>query len=145
MLLLKHRPKIGGMLTGLLILKWLLNEICGEGEPIGWHIRYESLSIRHRFSNWSWTLKWNSKTSNFLADSVAKFSLENCYNLYFDVSNMESIPVIFLFTIFFFFFFCLLAKAVATVVTAKRRLVKTLMLHYVLRLSDITKIVKNHI
>lgn len=64
----------------------LVKEISKKEEPSAWNARGLIIQIRQRFYHFNWPLNWNHRSSNGLADWVAKLSLRN--NVCFDLENV---------------------------------------------------------
>lgn len=61
-------------------------------DPSGWHTRHEILQIRNDFALFHWTITFNHRSSNILADIVAKFVLAGKSVFCFDICNFDSLP-----------------------------------------------------
>ncbi|KAF3441346.1 hypothetical protein FNV43_RR15260 [Rhamnella rubrinervis] len=72
--------------------KKAVEDIAAEVEPIGWDTYHEVLAIRRRLSNSNWVLEWSHQESNFVADLVAKFSLESMSCVFADEFSVPSLP-----------------------------------------------------
>lgn len=74
----------------------VVKAINDEAEPVIWSPRYEILRIRERLQKFKWKFCGNQRSSNALSDSIAKESLFGLFNFYFDDSNLELLPSVFL-------------------------------------------------
>ena len=70
----------------------MVKEVLDDAEPMGWESRYAVLDIRSRFLGRSWNLVWIPRSSNVVADLVAKFSLRNNIVLFADEFSFSSLP-----------------------------------------------------
>lgn len=68
----------------------LIKDINSNADPMLWSTRLVVLQINDS-SRANWIFNWNRRTSNGVADRVAKFTLGNNCCLYFDSSFVETI------------------------------------------------------
>lgn len=66
----------------------VVKEINNNQEPGGWYTRHNILQIRANFKGKNWSLSWNERSSNCLADALAKHALR------FDLNfcNLKPLP-----------------------------------------------------
>lgn len=69
----------------------VVNEVKSNKDPEGWYTRYAILHIRSNFGKKQWCLNWNARSSNGLADLVAKHTLK--WNVYFDMDHYHLITL----------------------------------------------------
>ncbi|KAH7545684.1 hypothetical protein FEM48_Zijuj01G0120000 [Ziziphus jujuba var. spinosa] len=59
--------------------------------PLSWFTYSEMLEIRARFQNFKWSIKWNARSANGVADSLAKKALYGSSVFYFSC-NVDVLP-----------------------------------------------------
>lgn len=73
--------------------KTIVNELVDGTDPTSWSFRYVVIKIKQNFMLQIWKLAWNGRSSNLLADSLAKLSFNYNSDVVFDSSHLFSIPV----------------------------------------------------
>ncbi|KAF3437451.1 hypothetical protein FNV43_RR20204 [Rhamnella rubrinervis] len=70
----------------------MVKEINAMEDPSQWDTRYLMISCRRTLSSRHWKLNWNARSSNSLADSIAKWTLRRYERLLLLAGQPESRP-----------------------------------------------------
>lgn len=71
----------------------VVKEINAKNSPNDWSASNDLLVIRCRFETNKWRMSWNARTSNILADLIAKNTASSNIPLFFYVYNLKDIPL----------------------------------------------------
>lgn len=66
----------------------VVKEILSKYDPKGWSFRYTLLQVRNLFARFNWLICWNARSSNVLADALAKFTFNSNCSFLFYASNL---------------------------------------------------------